>query len=309
MTRTIAAPPQQLIGPTMYRFTTWTDGGAATHNITTPAATTGTIFVANFQAATLAAIYVNNAPTEWPAGKSGTYQVIVTNVGTQTWLYSGTNKVRLGVYFGGDSDAVGAWPTSPQRFAMTRNVAPGDSYTFNVKLSAPTIPGNYILRDRLVKEGSGTFWFDTIDKINVLVGTMMAAYSATPPKNWTTGQTQTYTITVTNTGSLPWRATGPNRVRLAVWFGGSSDTPPTGTSAPLRFGLPSDVAPGESATVTVTIAAPLTAGKYTLRNRLVHEWGNYFAVPNLLKTSVTVSALSAAKNAILLANKRVSSGR
>jgi glucose/arabinose dehydrogenase len=302
MSRTISAGATQLIGGRMYSFANWSDGGTASHTISTPA-TTGTTYVATYNAMALAATYVSNAPTEWPAGKSFTYQVTVTNVGTQTWPFSGTNKVRLGVYFGGDSDAVGAWPVSPQRFAMTRDIVPGDSFTFNVKISAPTTPGPYILRNRMVKEGPGMFWFDTMDKINVLVGTMTATYVASPPKTWTTGQTQSYTITVTNTGTLPWRATGPNRVRLAVWFGGSSDTPPTGASAPIRFDLPFDVLPGASATLTVSIAAPLTAGTYTLRNRLVHEWGNYFAVPNLLKTSVTVSAPLA--NSLLLAtNKR-----
>jgi glucose/arabinose dehydrogenase len=300
MSRTISAPATRFVGSTMYQFSSWSDAGAATHTISTPA--TATTYVATYQAMALAATYVSNPPTEWIAGKSTTYQVTATNVGTQTWAYSGTNRVRLGVYFGGDSDAVGAWPKEPQRFAMTRNIAPGQSFTFNVTIAAPTTPGNYILRDRLVKENVA--WFDTIDKINVTVGTLAANYSGTPPTTWTVGQTQSYAITVTNTGSAIWRATGPNRVRLGAWFGGSSDTPPTGANAPIRFDLPFDVAPGASATLTITITAPLTAGKYTLRHRLVHEWAGWFPLPYQLKTSVTVQSVTI--NTLLLStNKRL----
>jgi glucose/arabinose dehydrogenase len=63
--RTIAAPTPQASGGTTYEFVSWSDGGAASHNISTPAA--NTTYTATYRVVTggtgtgLAATYYNNA--------------------------------------------------------------------------------------------------------------------------------------------------------------------------------------------------------------------------------------------------------
>jgi hypothetical protein len=141
----------------------------------------------------------------------------------------------------------------------------------------------------MVKEGVA--WFAQILKTNVTVAAqpvLAARYSASPPTAWASGQSQTYAITLTNTGSQTWTAAGSNRVRLGVAFGTSSDTPGVGWATDQRFSLPADLAPGASVTLSLTVSAPSGAGSYVLRHRMVKEGVAWFA--QLQRTNVTVAS-------------------
>ena len=265
MTRTLSAPATQVIGGKTYQFVSWSDGGAAEHNIATPA--TPTTYTANYQAVPLAATYSGDVLATVLKNQALTYSLTITNTGTQTWSAIGTNQVRLAVYFDGTSDAVGAWSKTPQRIALPKNVAPGQSVTVTVRITAPATAGTYVLRSRLVKEGTTPTFFDALHKATVVVQSLNASYTATPPAEWATNQKQEYQITLVNTGTATWNATGADRVRLGVYFGNSSDAVPAGVT-PAFFDLPRDVAPGQSVTLTVPLAGPATAGSYTLRQRL-----------------------------------------
>jgi chitodextrinase len=290
MKRTIEAPAMQLINGRMYKFVSWSDGGAAKHTISTP--NSATTYTAKYQAMPLAATYASNAPSQLLAGQTVKYQVTVTNVGTQTWSPTGTNRVRLGVYFGNSNDAAGAWGTAePLRFALTKSVAPGQSATFNVQVTAPTKAGTYILRDRMVKEYVA--WFDTMEKINATVGTLHASYAGTPPTIWGTGLPQHDLVVVTNTGTLTWRATGPDRVRMGIYFG-TSDTPPTAANAIQYYSLPFDVPPGQSAPVLIDVFGPANAGHMTIYHRLIQDRGGWFS--DMYRTPAWVQVLSAQYN-------------
>jgi glucose/arabinose dehydrogenase len=165
MTRTIAAPATQVIGGRLYRFAGWSDGGAAAHDIATPASDT-TLF-AQYRPVGLAAAFSSNPPVVIKAGRSITYRVTVTNIGAETWYFAGRNRVELRVNFGASSDTPGALGTKPIPFGLRRVVTPGQSYTFTVKVTAPKKPGNYILRHRLVK--APAVWFDTTQQLSVVV--------------------------------------------------------------------------------------------------------------------------------------------
>jgi hypothetical protein len=69
----------------------------------------------------------------------------------------------LGVHFGGDSDDPHIDWASDKRIPLPYDVRPGESATIHVETSAPEKPGAYILRHRMVKEGSP--WFSQIEKI------------------------------------------------------------------------------------------------------------------------------------------------
>jgi len=147
-------------------------------------------------------------------------------------------------------------------------------------------------------------WFDALQKtsVGVAVGALAASYATTAPTNWQPAQTKTFTTTVTNTGTLTWNANDPQSVHLGVYFNGKSDAIGDWTSEPVRFSLASDVAPGGSATITITMTAPSAAGSYVLRQRLVKEQVSWFT--QLQKTNVvvagtppTVTAISPAANA------------
>src|SRR5439155_859945 len=159
-------------------------------------------------------------PTSWTSGQTQTYSISVTNTGTQTWAAGGTTPVRLGVHFGTADRAGGGRVGNEQRFGLPTDLAPGASVTLSVDVTAPTTAGNFILRHRMMKEGVA--WFDQIQKTNVVVSgasALAAGYTSSPPTSWTSGQTQTYSISVTNTGTQTWAAGGTTPVRLGVHFG------------------------------------------------------------------------------------------
>lgn len=98
-----------------------------------------------------------------------------------------------------------------------------------------------------------------------------AAYDVRPPPVWSPGETRTYSVRVTNTGSDAWNTRGFYPVRLGVQFGTESEIPLDGWLTDQRFELPSAVDPGESVTVRVTVTAPLTQGSFFLHHRMVKE--------------------------------------
>ena len=76
-------------------------------------------------------------------------------------------------------------------------------------------------------------------------------------------------------------------MRLGAYFNGTGDGVGQWQSEPMRFVLPNDVAPGATATITVTLTAPTAKGTYTLRNRLVKENVAWFTP--LQTTTITVN--------------------
>lgn len=282
MPRMISAPAQG-----GYDFQSWSDGGSATHSITTPA--TDTTFTANFKQQ-MAAGYTSTPPTTWTAGQTQTVPITVTNNGTLTWNAAGTNPYDLGVSFGGASDNPGNNWATDQRIPLPNDVAPGQSVTINAAITPPTNLGGFTLRFRMVREGIA--WFQQMQKTSVTVvgGPLAASYASTPPTTWTAGQTQSYPITLTNAGTQTWLAGGSNPMRLGVSFGTASDLPNQGWISDQRFNLPNDVAPGQSVTITVGVTPPATsAGSYVLRNRMVQEGVAWF--PQLQKTNVNINGL------------------
>jgi uncharacterized membrane protein len=124
------------------------------------------------------------------------------------------------------------------------------------------------------------FWFQQWGSANVSVAS--PAWSATynmskVPNAWTLGQSQTFPVTVTNTGNQTWTSTGYTAVDVDVHFagtaGGSAQQGTWMTSQAVS--LPADLAPGQSATVSFTISAP-RSGVYVLEAEMIKEHSFWF---------------------------------
>jgi glycosyltransferase involved in cell wall biosynthesis len=120
-----------------------------------------------------------------------------------------------------------------------------------------------------------------------------AIYVCAPPLDWTAGEIQNYTVTITNTGCETWNAGGTNPVCLGVHFGSDSDTPHDGWLTDQRFPLIRDLAPGESQILPIRVTAPQTAGSYFLCHRMVKEGMIWFA--QIQRTQVNVNPVSTLK--------------
>src|SRR3989442_14498707 len=85
------------------------------------------------------------------------------------------------------------------------------------------------------------------------------------PKTCQSGQTQTVTVKVTNTGNQQWPSAGSMPVHLSLHFATSSGGWPnqvasyfTAWQADQRVALPADLPPGQSVSLSVTLTAPST---------------------------------------------------
>jgi hypothetical protein len=157
-------------------------------------------------------------------------------------------------------------------------VSPGQTISFTVQVTAPISAGNGLYVEyQLVSENQ--FWFRQFSDQHVNVA--QAGYDISQaPSSWQAGQTQTYTVTLINTGQWTWPAGGSNPVRLGVHFttqpGGERMNFPDWLSDQ-RYSLPSDVVPGQRLPLTISVTAPLdAAGTVTVEYQLVKEGQFWF---------------------------------
>lgn len=250
--------------------------------------------------------YAASAPLEWTAGQPHEYAVTVTNTGETPWQSDGPDAAALFVQFApADVDPQMGW-AGGQRFDLAEDLAPGASRTIQVSVQAPDLDGTYQLRHRMAH---GINWFAPGPQAEITVRTppglwqevLSASYGAPAATDWRAGETRSYEVTVTNTGSYTWNAAGEARVRLGVHFGADSDEPHTEWSTDERFDLPRDVPPGESVAVSVDVTAPLEPGSYRLRHRMVKEGIGWFEDLASTPISVTASAAEPTGPPLLLA--------
>src|SRR5438128_11068151 len=78
-----------------------------------------------------------------------------------------------------------------------------------------------------------------------------------------------YSLTVSNIWIIRWHTRCYRDWSSDVCSSDLSDTPGDGWATDQRFGLPNDIAPGGSVTLTVSVTAPATAGSYVLRHCMV----------------------------------------
>jgi hypothetical protein len=212
-------------------------------------------------------------PTSWSPGQSQTVTLTLVNLGSEIWPSGGTNPVQLDLHFTtapGGTAASSKWLTN-QVFSLSSDVAPGGSVSVTVTATAPATAGQVFLEAQMFKRKQ--FWFQQWQASPVSVGTLSwgANYNVcAAPRTWTTGQSQTFQLTLTNAGSQTWPSGGTNPVELNMHFtsrqGGSAVM--SSWLVSYNFLLVQDVTPGQSVTLTVTIIAPTTTGSMYLEGQV-----------------------------------------
>jgi len=238
---------------------------------------------------------MSSVPTSWSQGVSQTFPVKVTNTGNVTWPSTGYNEVDLDLHFasssGGSANSA-HWLTSLAN-PLGADVAPGGSATVNFTVIAPA--GSTVLEALMIKEHQ--FWFDSVTSSPQQWKSVATAFSliaatydlSKAPTAWKVGQSQTFSVTVTNTGTTTWVSTGYNEFDLDFHFttttGGSAQQGHWLTS--MAFALPHDVLAGQSVTFSVTLTAPSSAGSMFLEAEMIKEHAFWF--PQTSAVAVTVS--------------------
>jgi hypothetical protein len=233
---------------------------------------------------------LTQAPRTWVPSQTQTFTVNLTNLGNQAWPAGGASPVRLGVHF---ATRDGGYPVqfksgmttwlNDQRFTLPNDVAPGASVPVTVTATAPPTWAFNTLELEMVKEQA--FWFQDWAPLTIIPAPLLwsASYDITgAPRTWAPGRTQTFQVTVVNTGSLFWPSGGTYPVRLALHFanaeGGIANF--AGWATDQRFSLPADVPPGANASLTVAVTAPAGSVPLVLEAELVQEqvaWMNAWA--------------------------------
>ncbi len=228
---------------------------------------------------------LSGQPSTFTPGGSASYSVTVTNNGSSTWQAGGSNPYHLGIHF---INGNGSWATD-QRWALPSNLAPGQNATIHVTVTAPSAGGTYTLQEEMVQEGITWFWQYLNNAVTVGAASggppLAAQYSVSgQPGSFSPGGSASYSVTVTNTGSLTWQAGGSNPFHLGIHFVNGNGSWATDQ----RWALATNLAPNQSATINVSVTAPGAAGTYTLQEQMVEEGIAWF--PQHLDNSVSVGS-------------------
>lgn len=98
------------------------------------------------------------------------------------------------------------------------------------------------------------------------------------PAQMLTDSTTTVQVTIKNTSRQTWPETGVNMVRLGYfWFTTEGDPLPNNLWTQNRAMLPYDMAPDDTATISITLQSPRISGDYELRWDMVEEFVTWFS--------------------------------
>jgi hypothetical protein len=230
-------------------------------------------FIVQIASATTSATYtVATPPTTIPAGGNAQIAVALTNTGNQAWNTTGANPVNLSLHWYDAQGGSVLWdgPRTPLGAA----VEPAASRTVTAVVTAPPVPGAYLLRFALVKEGVAWFPPSNPLPINALAGFVATVTPPTLP-SLIAGGTYDVPLVLKNSGAAAWNAAAPNNINVSYhWSDAAGRTVIwDGTRTPLT----ANVEPGASASVTLKLGTPSTPGTYTLTIDLVREGIGWFA--------------------------------
>lgn len=163
-----------------------------------------------------------------------------------------------------------------------------DSYTFGAGVHRIGLWANHATANPAQAESSTALTY-TLNPFSMT--DWHAAFDMSQaPTSWVAGRSQTFPVTVTNSGSVTWPAAGYGRVDLIIHFarlGGGSATRSQWLNLS-GFSMPSNLAPGASTRFSVTVAAPSTTGALVLEADMIKE--HQFWLPQWQPVAVNVAA-------------------
>lgn len=143
-------------------------------------------------------------------------------------------------------------------FATTVNMAPG---THTLTLRATNAAGK-----------QGTSPAATVTVMTATAGLGATFISQSVPSSMRAGQPYTITVQMLNSGTTTWTPSGANPVRL----GTQNPQDNRNWNVTSRAYLSGSVATGQTATFTIPVTAPSTAGSYNMQWKMVAEFLNWF---------------------------------
>ncbi|WP_434641855.1 TadE/TadG family type IV pilus assembly protein [Thermoanaerobacterium thermosaccharolyticum] len=228
-------------------------------------------------------------PTTAEPNSSFNVTVPITNLTNATWYmndnsYSGATYLSYHWY-----DANGNKVMDGDISRLSNDLPPNGSCNIPMTIKTPSTSGKY----RLVIDGEqqDTAWFGTENGVNwntieawITIGNTYGIQynSVDVPKYMEKGKTYNISVTVKNTGSIPW--TSGTFGMAYHWY--SNNTCVLWDGA--RDYVKTTVQPGQSYTFNVPVKALSNAGSYTLQFDMVQEGVTWFSQKNFPVVNATV---------------------
>src|SRR6266511_485798 len=225
-------------------------------------------------AVTYAALYDVRVTAASYIGETKTIPVNITNTGNVPW--GAADRVNLAYHI---FDSRGGVVVGDGPRVLLGEVAVGATKQVQLAYTSPTTMGDYTLSIDAVREGIA--WFSSLGTppvrlpMKVDSGYGVGYGASTTPTVAPIGARLPLRVEVNNYGPRTLAAGGANPVRLSYHVFTSSGA--TVTWDGLRGVLPSDLAPGQSASVEVDVQLPSIVGSYTVAWDLVQEGVAWFS--------------------------------
>lgn len=204
-------------------------------------------------------------------GETMNVSVTMRNLGPTTWTAG--QSFRLAT-MNSEGWGVGG------RVQLPQDVAPNTDVTFNFTVTAPSVPGNYSFRWRMIQEGVQMFGDATTDvPITVLSWSNNAEFvSQSVRTTMYAGESYNVSVTMRNTGNTTWPANSVIKL-------GSQNPQDNMTWGWNRVPLTQSVPPGGLVTFDFMVSAP-GPGKWNFQWRMVQEGVEWFGAftPNVVVT-------------------------
>ena len=194
------------------------------------------------------------------------YRIKVKNTGALTWNRNGTNPIYLGYHWIDFNTKEMVVFDGKRSIISNDGVEVGQETEFDLKVIAPSEPGEYILQLDLVHEGTTWFSYQGVPPLEKFVSVGIG-YSASYNDNGNTpnyadpGEEFEVEVSVKNTGMGFWESEGPRRTDLGHSLDrqGYRRSSTSGTATAPFLMLMSR--PSEEASVKIMIQAPDETGK------------------------------------------------
>ena len=251
----------QTNGGVAYDYASWSDGGAATHNLTTPSVNTTLTasFVSRGTARDASAFASQTVSAHMVPGQTNFVTLAFTNTGTTVWTDAASYKL-------GSVNPVGNTIWGVNTVRLPGPVNPGQVATIRFPVRAPTTVGTYNFRWQMLREGVGLIGVPS-PNLRIAVASVQRNsrfVSQTVPATMTPGGSYRVKVQFANTGWQTWREA--DRVRLGVQM--PADNLNWGLR---RVVLATDVPTGAVATFEFNVRAPTTAGSYAFSWQMLQE--------------------------------------
>ncbi len=221
-----------------------------------------------------------------------TYRIKVKNTGTLTWNRNGGNPIFLG-YHWIDFNTKEIVVFDGRRSIISNDgVDVGQEAEFDLKIVAPSEPGDYVLQIDLVHEDVTWFSYQGVPPLEKFVS-VGVGYSAqydeggNTPNYLDPGQEYEVEVRVKNTSMSFWESEGSWRINLGThWI--NRDTGEVIQWDGNRGLLDGDTSDGQEAIVKITIKAPDEPGRYILQYDMVHEGVTWFSEQGVIPLEINI---------------------